>query len=259
MKRFIQLCLLKIYALISCTGILRTSWFRVVFYTAYEWYKVFLEAGDVNSLKSYVKPGGVVIDIGANVGFFTKRFAKWVSDTGYVIALEPESLNFQQLVKNLVKEKTGTVDKVRAIQGVAAESNGSLKLEINPTHPGDHKIALDGVTVKAFTVDSLVQNEPDTRVCLIKIDVQGAEERVLLGARETIQRDLPAIFIELDDEALKRMGSSAERVIMRLTQYGYIMYELGNDDEISTIEALSMCRNGQYVDLLFIAAPDAGK
>jgi FkbM family methyltransferase len=40
----------------------------------------------------------------------------------------------------------------------------------------------------------------------MKIDVQGAEERVMIGAKETIERDHPAILIEMDDEALRPMG-----------------------------------------------------
>ena len=133
MKRIIQALLLKGYALIVRTGILSTSWGRSIFIGAYNLYKLTLEAGEIKSLKNYVKPGEVVIDIGANIGFFTKRFAKWVSDGGFVIAVEPESVNFRDLLKNLKKNKVA--DLVKTFQGVAAEKAGTLKLEINPVHP----------------------------------------------------------------------------------------------------------------------------
>ena len=76
MKRIIQKFLLKGYALIVRTGILSTSWGRSSFLSAYNLYKLMLEAGDVKSLQNYVKPGEVVIDIGANIGFFYKTLRK---------------------------------------------------------------------------------------------------------------------------------------------------------------------------------------
>jgi len=221
---------------------------------------LFVEAGDIQSLRSYVKPGEVVIDIGANVGFFTKRFARWVSDGGFVIAVEPETSNFRRLQWNL--EKSGTAAVVRTVQGVAAERGGTLKLAVNPIHPGDHKIAPEGVDVTAFTIDELVRKEPAARVCLMKIDVQGAEERVLRGAQVTIQRDHPAILVELDDEALRQMGSSAERVVTWLMNLGYVIQRLGKNSPVGQVpveEALRMCRNGRYADLLFVEASCAGR
>lgn len=253
MKQIIQLCLLKIYALVERTGLLSTSMGRSLFFAAYGWYKLFIEVGNIRSLRSYVKPGEIVIDIGANVGFFTKQFARWVNGSGFVIAVEPEESNYRQLLKNL--NNSGTAGVVRTVQGVVAEQHGTLKLAINPVHPGDHKIAAEGIDVKAFTIDELVQQEKAFRVCLMKIDVQGAEERVLLGAQETLQRDHPAILIEIDDDALRQMGSSAERVVTLLMDFGYVIRNFGKNsqmDQISLAEALGMCRNGRYVDLLFI-------
>ena len=260
MKRIIQSCLLKIYALVVRTGLLSNSWSRSLFLTTYDWYKLFVEAGNIQSLRSYVKPGEVVIDIGANVGFFTKRFAQWVSDGGFVIAVEPETSNFCQLQWNL--EKSGTAAVVRTVQGVAAEQSGTLKLAVNPIHPGDHKIAPKGVDVTAFTIDELVRKEPTARVCLMKIDVQGAEERVLRGAQVTIQRDHPAIFVELDDVGLRQMGSSAERVVTLLMDLGYVIQRLEKNSPVGQVpveEALRMCRNGRYSDLLFVEASSAGR
>lgn len=252
MKRIIQSCLLKSYALVTRTGILSTTWGRSIFLTTYNWYKVLVEAGEIKSLQNYVKAGEVVIDIGANVGFFTKRFAKWVSDGGFVIAVEPEEANFKELLKNL--NKTGTTEFVKTFQGVAAEEAGTLKLAINPIHPGDHKIGQEGIEVPAFTIDDLVRESAAPRVCLIKIDVQGAEERVLQGAQETIKRDHPALFVEMDDVAMRKMDSSAERVINLLMSYGYIIQRLEKNSktiQISTEEAIEICQNGKYVDLLF--------
>ncbi|MFC1818824.1 FkbM family methyltransferase [Thermodesulfobacteriota bacterium] len=255
-KQIIQSYFLKIYALFVSTGFLSKPWIRTVFYVLYDWYKLFIEAGDIRFLKNYVKPGGVVIDIGANVGFFTKRFAQWVSDGGFVIALEPEKSNLHQLKKNL--DKSGAIDVVKIVKGVAAEHTGTLKLAVNPIHPGDHKIAEEGEEISSFTIDELVLRETATPVCLLKIDVQGAEERVLRGALDTIQRDHPAIFIELDDEALQKMGSSAGRVVNLLMDLDYRVKRFGKNPDSGQIkpeEVIKMCLNGRYKDVLFVYNP----
>ena len=186
--------------------------------------------------------------------FFTKRFAKWVSDGGFVIAVEPEPVNFRDLSKNI--KKNGAADIVKTFQGVAAEKGGTLKLELNPVHPGDHKIGQEGIEVTAYTIDDLVKKEAAARVCLIKVDVQGAEERVLRGAHETIRRDHPVLFVEMDDAAMRRMDSSAERVINLLMDYGYTIQRLKKNSravQITPAEAVEICSNGKYVDLLFIS------
>ena len=115
--------------------------------------------------------------------------------------------------------------------------------------------------VTAYTIDGLVRKETAARVCLIKIDVQGAEERVLQGAQETIQRDHPAILIEIDDDALRHMGTSAEQVVSWLMDAGYVIQRLGKNskmDQIQLAELLRMCSDGRYVDLLFVEASIAG-
>jgi len=155
-------------------------------------------------------------------------------------------------------EKSHLTRVVRVYQGVAAEQSGTLKLAINPIHPGDHKISSEGVNVAAVTIDDLVAIQRITRVCLIKIDVQGAEERVLQGARATILRDYPTIYLEVDDGALQRMGSSAARVVIWLSNFGYLIRRLEKGaltGPIPVAEAVKICRDCRYTDLLFVKTP----
>ncbi|MBT3294329.1 MAG: FkbM family methyltransferase [Verrucomicrobia bacterium] len=253
MKLFVQELLLKTYALIVRTGVLETRAGRRLFAGAYNLYKLLLEACEIRFLRAYVKPGEVVVDVGANVGFFTRRFAQWVSDGGFVIAIEPEETNFRNLLRNL--DRYHLAAAVRPFQGVAAEAPGTLKLEINPIHPADHKIGAEGVDVTAYTVDGLVRQEGVSRVSLMKIDVQGAEERVLRGAGEMIARDHPVIFIEMDDTGLRKMDSSAQRVIDLLTEANYEIRHFskaGKPELISIETALGLCADGRYTDLLFV-------
>lgn len=86
---------------------------------------------------------------------------------------------------------------MEVVGGVAAEASGTLRLKINPHHPGDHKIGDEGVPVAAHALDDLMAARGWPPVSLIEIDVEGAEERVLDGARLTIERSAPALYLAL--------------------------------------------------------------
>jgi hypothetical protein len=88
--RTVQAGLLACYRVVTATGVLNTAWGRTLFETTYWLYKRHYETGSIMSLQKWVKPGTVVIDVGANIGYFTLPFASWVRDGGKVLAIEPE-------------------------------------------------------------------------------------------------------------------------------------------------------------------------
>src|SRR5665213_2879020 len=75
------------------------------FLAFYALYKEYFEAGPIDRLREFVPAGCLVIDVGANVGFFSIRFAKWVGDGGKVISIEPEDRNYSHLLASLQREK----------------------------------------------------------------------------------------------------------------------------------------------------------
>jgi len=246
----LQRCLLWGYKLVSLTGVFSTRVGRACFLVAYERYKAIWDTAHFKVLAGLVKPGTTVIDVGANVGFYTRRFAEWVRPGGEVIAIEPEDMNFTTLKRAMGKR--GLVN-VLPLQAVAAEQAGRLRLEKNPFHPADHRIGDNGVEVEAVTIDGVLGERAWPSVSLIKIDVQGAEERVLKGATETLQRLRPAVFMEVDDSALRTMGSSAEAVLNFMFSCRYEAHRIGSHGacRVSKAEALRVCQQGTYVDLLF--------
>ncbi len=253
MKRAFQIVLLKVYRAILSTSILSTDWGRSVFDLLYGWYKRFIEVGNIRVLRDLVTPGSIVVDVGANIGYFTKRFARWIQDGGSVVAIEPEEMNFRRL-ENMVSRNRlrGTVVAFRA---VAADATGTLKLRINPHHPGDHKIATEGVEVKAYALDDLLTQLSPRPVSLIKIDVQGAEEKVLAGAQKTLEKFRPALFIEIDDQALQSMDSSASAMFDRLMKLGYEIRHFRKgllSAALGASEAIILCREAGYADFVFL-------
>ena len=171
MNRAFQNALLGAYRMVFARGLMRYGWGRRLFFAGYELYKSTFEAGPIAALRAYAPSGSLVIDVGANVGFFTERFARWVGPTGRVVAIEPEANNFAQLEQRLRRKNLAARVELRC--AVADSAAGSAALVVNLDHPGDHKMSVgeDGgtaVAVPAVTLDDLVTGE--ISVTLIKID-----------------------------------------------------------------------------------------
>jgi FkbM family methyltransferase len=255
MMQSIQDVLLYLYERVRATGLLSTPLGRRVFECSYNAYKSAFEAGPVKRLAPLIAPDTHVLDIGANIGFFTRRFARWVSGSGRVIAVEPEQNNYDRLNANI--DRDGLRAVVEPIQAAVADASGVVLLELNPNHPGDHKIGASGVPIRALTIDEIVAQRGWPRVSLIKIDVQGGEERVIRGARATLARFRPTLFVEVDDAHLRAAGSSAEALLKLLISLGYRVCELtraGPSAPLSMPDCLEKLRAKGYTDFLFVPA-----
>ncbi len=251
MNSMLQTGLIGLYRLVKATGGLDTAPGRRIFEASYLFYKDRFEAGPIRMLRPYVRPKTIVIDIGANIGYFTRRFAAWVSQGGRVVAVEPESLTFARLQHAVAT--AGLRDVVETIQAAVAERAGEGFLEINPGHPGDHRLGTSGLPVAMTTVDDLLASRDWPEVSLIKIDVQGAEARVLAGARRTLEKFRPALFLEVDDGHLRRFGSSAIDLLASVVAHGYKIHARAGtqlSNHLSVEEALRGTKD--YQDLLLL-------
>ena len=119
---------------------------------------------------------------------------------------------------------------------------------VNPEHPGDHQLAETGLPVNGITIDDIIRQKQWPDVSLIKIDVQGAETRVIHGARETLLRLQPTLYIEVSETDLNRHGSSSEKLVNLLGSLNYEMDPSYNNDDFSG--SLSDDANA-YRDILF--------
>jgi FkbM family methyltransferase len=255
MKKAIQDSLLAVYRVIRKSGILETPAGRWLFLGAYRAYKRFWES-DINHLRRYVSPGGWVVDIGANIGFFTERFCAWVSDGGRVLAFEPEQKNYDALLR--MAQTQGFADRLIARRALVAEIDGELLLALNPDNPADHRIGAQGIPTETVRLDTVMAQLGWPRVSFVKIDVQGAEARVLGGARETLARHRPVLFVEIDDGALRSFGSSAKELQDAILALGYEMY-VARDGVLSgpldEDAAAGVRKELGYADFVFLPEP----
>ena len=251
MKKHFQAIVLIAYRLMQASGILSTIFGQRISSGAYFMYKKIFEPS-IDHLSYVVPSGSTVLDVGANVGFFTVLFSKWVTRTGQVIAIEPELRNIRELKKSIARSRCRNVE---IIEAAAAETEGDLFLSLNPNNPADHRLAEAGIPIKAITIDALLRARNWPEVSLIKIDVQGAEPRVIAGASETIARFFPTFFLEIDDEALSAAGFQAQELIDPLRALGYEMYSQekgGLDSALNNQEALLKRKDLGYADFVFI-------
>ncbi len=245
--------LVPLYDRVAQTGLLDRPRPRRAFESAYLAYKRLLEAGPLDGLREVVTSGSTAIDVGANIGFFTLRFARWVGPEGHVIAIEPEARNCDSLHRRV--SRAGLSDIVTCVQAAAADRHRELRLTLNPGHPGDHHLGNHGEPVPGVTLDELAASDPRP-VTLIKIDVQGAESMVLSGARRLIERHHPAVFVEVDERSLSRLGSSSSQLINTLVSLGYGGHRLTragigkreHEDNLISESATA------YIDVLFLPA-----
>tara|TARA_R110000868_G_scaffold150567_10_gene373959 strand:- start:6291 stop:7181 length:891 start_codon:yes stop_codon:yes gene_type:complete len=176
---------------------------------------------------SLLRPGGLVIDAGANFGHYALTAAGGVGADGLVIAFEPHAETFAMLEANcgLLAD-----DNVRAVQAGLGTTDGIMDLHTDSENPGGHSYYewnLRGPSgqfhpVAVRSLDSyLSEVAPGRPVSVIKIDVQGFETQVLMGATAVIARDRPAVFCEVTPGALRRAESSVDEVLGFFRDRGY--------------------------------------
>ena len=256
-QNLIRSSAVRLFGVVAGLGVHRLPGFDRLFLALYGGYKKYFEAGPIDRLRDFVPPGSVVIDVGANVGFFSLRFAEWVGSSGEVIAIEPEQRNYDILTSALARADLS--GRVRALKAAAVAVAGATLLEINPVHPADHKLSRDGtgLPIDGVTLDELVQDKRALRPALVKIDVQGAEMLVLQGASDILKIAGPALFIELHEDGLRRFDTSIAAILDHLGARGYAANWLtrsGAHQPASAAEIHARVAEIGYVDVLFLKA-----
>lgn len=165
-------------------------------------------------VKSRVPAGSVVIDVGAHMGFATTLLARRVGDGGLVFAIEP-----QTRCAPIIRRRCPSAMVVTA---AAHRVDGRRGLVTGGTFGTDSRITEQAGETEVIALDSLLEDIGDRDVSFIKIDVQGGEVNVLLGANALLDRHRPDLFIELWHEGLRRAGHSLDELVTLLSGIGYV-------------------------------------
>jgi FkbM family methyltransferase len=174
-------------------------------------------------IEALLPKGGVFLDVGANIGYFTVLGGRSVGPTGRVYAFEPVEEIHRLLSTNV---SLNGLENVEALALACFSSPGQMGMERASDSGKSHlsPARAHSKPVSLTTVDDFVALARIDRVDLIKIDTEGSDLEVLKGARRTVDRFRPAIIMELDH--LSRFGGSQSEVLQFFRRCGYEVREL---------------------------------
>ncbi|MGC1677682.1 MAG: FkbM family methyltransferase [Candidatus Binataceae bacterium] len=156
------------------------------------------------ALARFIKPAMTIYDIGAQAGFYTLLFSRLTSESGRVIAFEPSPRELSFLVRHVAMNH---LDNVTVISAAVSTQTGTASFS-NDRGETMNALAEGGsLMVRTIALDTAELPPPS----LIKIDVEGAESMVLEGARETLRRARPIVFVALHSAHQKQLCSEILR------------------------------------------------
>jgi FkbM family methyltransferase len=202
-----------------------------------------------------VKEGDTVIDCGANFGYNAVIMGKHIGPNGTLIAFEPQRIIHQQLNGNLILNNIYNAITIQCALGDGSISTTNMRYvdyELPWVNIGDTSIGEGGEEVEVHSLDSINISNVD----FIKIDVQGYELLLLQGAKETISKFKPDLFIEIEPHQLVKFNTTPEQLINYIKSLGYRMFRIDNEypcDHICTQNNLELISDLQnYLPLVEI-------
>lgn len=189
-------------------------------------------------IERQLKPRGVFIDAGANIGAYSLPAARLVSEAGRVVAFEAHPTTFGYLARNVAMNELHQVTALNLALGAAP---GHVVMEFNAANPGETHVGSTcrGATVRLTTLDAALAELGIAAIDYLKVDVEGFELAVLQGARNTIAAS-PDIVIqtELQEQHARRYGHRIQDIASLLRDWGLVphgvdhqgaTYPLGDD------------------------------
>lgn len=170
-----------------------------------------------------VKRGDTVMDIGANIGYYTVLASKLVGKSGKVYAFEPDRENYILLLKNLALNGCKNVVPVKTALG---EKKGRVRFYEDPANPGESSLAKSRNTnhsiVSVTTLDSFAAENKIKRPQVIKMDVEGGEVSVLIGGKNTLKKTKHLVlYSECNPASLLRFARNTDDFITTLITIGF--------------------------------------
>lgn len=226
------------------------------------------EPNTTELLKSMIGDRMVIVDIGANIGYYTLLFGHAVGPSGRVIAIEPEPENYrllhgnvrESLLKNitLLNYAVGSKDTISKLF-VANQSNVH-------TLVGRGKQKSKYVKVQEKMLDSIVREVGASRVDLVRMDVEGYEAEIIKGAVETLSRYKPIVIMEVHfhlvghDEisgmldCLKKCNYKAEFVVNRKLDYPWLKQNAVIGEKREDIDNVIGLSSSAYCQIVFLTS-----
>ena len=193
------------------------------------------EKSETKFLNDICFEGMKVIDIGANVGYYSALTSDIVGPEGIVLAIEPDPESFKYLLKTIQASK---FKNIRPFLKAASDHNNILPLFISKDNRGDNRLyqtnqKRDYINVKTIRLDELIiENEID-QIDLIKIDVQGYEPKAIRGMEKIITSSKKIILLtEFWPKGIIDAGENPYDFLEMLRNFDFLLYELNKKGKL---------------------------
>lgn len=171
-------------------------------------------------IRQLLGPAQVFVDVGAHIGYFALLAAKYAQ---HVYAFEPSSNTYAYLRRN-TSINSKLTDKMDCYMMALSDTPGTLTLYSSRSEPSLASLqpinTADGIR-EVVSVDTLDHVLADIPIAFLKIDVEGAEMNVLMGARRHIAENRPIVVCELFEAFQQRFGHSCQDISDFFTNQAY--------------------------------------
>ncbi len=202
------------------------------------WYG-FYEKQYVLAWERLIGADDVILDIGANIGYYSLVAAKKCPD-GEVFCFEPQCSPYAQLRFNI---EINVLRNIRTVYRGISDENGEAQLFL-PKESNDgmgslrrgHSFKTDAETIQLVRLDDWVRERGVTRIDGIKMDIEGAEMQALRGMPQVLINQRPFFFTEISAELLERFDDSPADVYKLMRDNNYIFFRINTESRLEQIE-----------------------
>ncbi|MCD4803668.1 MAG: FkbM family methyltransferase [Anaerolineales bacterium] len=188
-----------------------------------------------------VKPGAAILDIGANIGYYSLLFAKLTGPSGQVFAFEPDPYSYDLLQQNILENG---YTNIFAFQLGVSDQNEELVLCRDPFNNLDHRVLKSDVkdnieNVRVVKLDDFLQEHSARPIDFIKMDIQGSEGWALEGMKELIKDSKTIqILTEYEPQRLDQSGYGGVNFLLQLEKMGFELIDI--DQNFSAYKPISL-------------------
>ena len=181
---------------------------------------------ETDLVKKHIKKNDRILDIGANIGYYTLLFASIIGSKGHVFSFEPEPKNFKILESNV---KLNNFHNTTLEKLAVSNQSGNIELYLSDEGIGQHRIhksrfGKSSISVKMISIDDYFDNNFQ-KIDFIKIDVEGAEYDVLKGMKHILKNNSSIkILLEFNPINLIEHGSDPKEFLDFLETHNFLLH-----------------------------------
>lgn len=196
-----------------------------------------------------LRPGMHVVDVGANIGYYSLLAADRVGPQGFLWAFEPDPRNFQLLCWNL--EVNGFAARSHARRAAVLDRSTRLPFAVHPTHFGSHRVLADPhacPSASDLMVETIALDEAlpaDISVDLVKIDAEGCEPYIWDGMAKIRARNrVLEVILEFDPRQIRQQGRDPATFLAAIEADGFALHRITEDGRLAPCSPPELLEGG---------------